>query len=96
VTVDATENSELFWASAARALAMADAGEISVIFPTRRNLERLAQFDSFAEAKAHAEAIPVSVITPRREERGGEIHLVIPDGLGYPVTSQPLATAKRG
>jgi 8-oxo-dGTP pyrophosphatase MutT (NUDIX family) len=96
VTVDATENSELFWASAARALAMADAGEISVIFPTRRNLERLAQFDSFAEAKAQAEAIPVSVITPHREERGGETHLVIPDGLGYPVTSQPLATAKRG
>jgi 8-oxo-dGTP pyrophosphatase MutT (NUDIX family) len=96
VTVDATENSELFWASAARALEMADAGEISVIFPTRRNLERLAQFASFAEARAHAEMIPLRTISPRQEERDGEMHLVIPEGLGYPVTSQPLATAKRG
>lgn len=96
VAVDATENSELFWASAARALAMADAGEISVIFPTRRNLERLAQFSSFAEARAHAEATPIRTISPAREERDGEMHLVIPEGLGYPVTSQPLATAKRG
>lgn len=96
VAVDATENSELFWASAAQALAMADAGEISVIFPTRRNLERIAQFASFAEARAHAETTPIRTITPSREERDGETHLVIPEGLGYPVTSQPLATAKRG
>jgi 8-oxo-dGTP pyrophosphatase MutT (NUDIX family) len=96
VTVDATENTELFWASAAKALEMADAGEISVIFPTRRNLERLAQFASFAEARDHAETIPVRTITPRREERGGEVHLVIPEGYGYPVTSQPLAQVKRG
>jgi 8-oxo-dGTP pyrophosphatase MutT (NUDIX family) len=96
VTVDATENTELFWASAARALEMANAGEISVIFPTRRNLERLAQFASFAEARAHAETIPIRTITPRREERDGETHLVIPEGHGYPVTSQPLAAVQRG
>ena len=38
--VDDTENTHLFWASASEALAMADSGEIKVIFPTRRNLER--------------------------------------------------------
>lgn len=96
VAVDATENTHLFWTSAVRALEMADNGEISVIFPTRRNLERLAQFASFAEARAHAEATPITTICPRREEREGETHLVIPEGLGYPVTAQAMATVKRG
>jgi 8-oxo-dGTP pyrophosphatase MutT (NUDIX family) len=96
VAVDATENAELFWSSAADTLALADAGEVSVIFPTRRNLERLAQFASFAEARAHAEATPIQTISPRREDRDGETYLTIPEGLGYPVTAQLMDTVKRG
>ncbi len=42
--IDGSENTHLFWTSAAGALDMAERGELSVIFPTRRNLERLAQF----------------------------------------------------
>lgn len=96
IAVDATENTRLFWASAARALEMADSGETSIIFPTRRNLERLAQFSSFAEARDHAAVTPIRTISPLREERGGEMHLTIPEGLGYPVTAQPMSTVKRG
>lgn len=96
IAVDATENTRLFWTSAARALEMADSGEISVIFPTRRNLERLALFASFAQAQAQAAATPIRTISPRREERGGEMHLTIPEGLGYPVTAQPMSTVRRG
>lgn len=96
VAVDATENTRLFWASAAKALALADAGEISVIFPTRRNLDRLALFASFAEARAHAEQFPVRTISPAQQERDGEMWLTIPEGHGYPVTAQPMATVKRG
>jgi 8-oxo-dGTP pyrophosphatase MutT (NUDIX family) len=96
VTVDATENTRLFWASADKALKLADAEEISVIFPTRRNLDRLALFASFAEARAHAEAFPVRIISPAQQEREGEMWLTIPEGHGYPVTSQRMATVKRG
>lgn len=96
VTVDATENTRLFWASAGRALEMADAGEISVIFPTRRNLERLARFDTYAEALADIARHPVARIHPVIVERGGEDWLVIPEGHGYPVLGQPKATAQRG
>lgn len=96
IAVDATENTHLFWISAADALAKADAGEISVIFPTRRNLERLAQFDDFAAAKVHADAIPVRTITPKIEERGGEQVLTIPGDLGYPVTEETITSATRG
>ena len=96
ITVDATENSRLFWMSAADVLAAADAGELSLIFPTRRNLERLAQFASFAEVRAHALATPVRTISPAHIERDGEAWLTIPDGLGYPVLAQPMSTAMRG
>lgn len=96
VTVDATENSRLFWASAADALAMADGGEISVIFPTRRNLDRLAQYADHAEALADIAAHPVVRIHPEVEMREDGEWLVIPDGLGYPVLGQLKATARRG
>ena len=96
IAVDATENTRLFWIGAARALELADAGEFHVIFPTRRNLERLALFASYAEARAHAETTPIRTIAPRQEQREGEVHLVIPDGLGYPVTSEVMSGVKRG
>lgn len=96
IAVDATENTRLFWASAAEALRLADAGEIHVIFPTRRNLDRLALFASFAEARAQAEAIPVRMITPRQADRDGERWLTIPEDHGYPVTGQPMSSVKRG
>jgi 8-oxo-dGTP pyrophosphatase MutT (NUDIX family) len=95
-TVDETENVRLFWASARQVLDDADAGRVRIIFPTRRNLERLAQFDSFAAAVDHAGAYPLRTVTPWQEERGGEPHLCIPDGLGYPVTSERLENAMRG
>ncbi len=96
VEPDASESRSLFWTSAQGALDMDDRGDISVIFPTRRNLERLAQFSSFGEAHAQTLAIPTRRIVPRKEERDGEPHQVIPEGLGYPITSQPWATMKRG
>lgn len=96
VAVDNTENTRLFWTTAQAALKTADAGDLSIIFPTRRNLERLAQFTSFAEAKAQAEAIPVRPIVPHFEERDGQQWICIPDDAGYPVTGEPITSAKRG
>nr|WP_299849433.1 NUDIX domain-containing protein [Sphingomonas bacterium] len=94
--VDDTENSRVFWMSAQGVLDEADAGRARIIFPTRRNLERLAQLDSFDAAAAHAAAIPVRTVTPWIEQRDGERHLCIPDDLGYPVTSENLESAERG
>ena len=96
IAVDETENTELFWTTAQSALDKADRGDLSLIFPTRRNLERLAQFASFAEARAHAEAIPQRIITPAIVETGEGRALTIPDDLGYPVTQEPLSRTLRG
>lgn len=84
-----------FWASAEEILAEVNAGRAHVIFPTRRNLERLARFASIGEALEDAARHAVTRITPWVEERGGEPHVCIPEGIGYPVTSEPLETARR-
>lgn len=94
--VEASENIAWRWASAAAVLAAADDGEISIIYPTRRNLERLARFGSFADAVADAAAHPVRTITPFAEDRDGVSHLCIPVDAGYPVTSEPITGALRG
>ncbi len=83
------------WMSAAEALERIELGTASAIFPTKRNLERLARFASFDEAVADAARHPVELITPWIERRGGEDHVCIPEGLGYPVTSEPLTSAFR-
>ena len=95
IAVDGTENTHLFWTSAANAIEMAEAGEIKVIFPTHRNLERLALFSSFDEAREHAQSIPVRVITPYIAVDDGVKYLCIPDEHGYPVCSARLADQTR-
>jgi 8-oxo-dGTP pyrophosphatase MutT (NUDIX family) len=94
-SADDTESVHAFWASAAHVLAEIDSGRAHAIFPTRRNLERLAGFASIDEARADAGRHPVRKITPWIEERGGARHVCIPDDAGYPVTSEPLETARR-
>ena len=84
------------WLTAREVLDRVARGEASAIFPTVRNLERLAQFDSFAAARADAAAHPIETITPWIADHDGEPHLFIPEGLGYPVTREPLASVRRG
>ena len=96
IEADLSENTHLFWTTAQGALDSAETGDIKVIFPTRRNLERLALFGSFDEAKAQAEAIPVRTITPYMAEAEGKTWLNIGEDLGYPVTGEPLDSVMRG
>ena len=95
-TADRTESVRLFWATAAAVLAECDAGRASVIFPTRRNLERLARHATIDAAMADAAAHPVETVTPWIETRDGVEHLCIPEGLGYPITAEPLGGIRRG
>ena len=96
LTVEEAEHSHIFWASADQTLAMADRGEVSVIFPTRRNLERLAQVTDFTGFSEHSDQFPVELITPWIEDRDGQPFLCIPGHLGYPVTSESFDRVRRG
>jgi 8-oxo-dGTP pyrophosphatase MutT (NUDIX family) len=92
---DRTEAVRTYWATAEETLAELEAGRAHAIFPTRRNLERLARFRSVDEARADAAQHPVERITPWVEERGGRKWVCIPEGAGYPVTAELLETARR-
>ncbi len=93
--VDATENVRMFWDTAQGVLDAAERNEARIIFPTHRNLERLAQFDDFETAALHAMETPVRMVIPWVEGEGDDQFLCIPDDLGYPVTRQSMKTAKR-
>ncbi len=94
-TGDAIESVHASWTAAADVLARADRGEAHIIFPTRRNLERLARFASFEHAQADACGFPIDTIVPWIEVRGGADWLCIPEDRGYPVTAEPLGEARR-
>ena len=83
------------WASAGDVLDRIERGEAGAIFPTKRNLERLARFASFADAVADASLYPIETIVPWVERWDGVDHICIPSDRGYPVTSEPLTTATR-
>lgn len=84
------------WLTAAELLERDQRGEARLIFPTRRNLERLAQHSSFEEIRADALAHPIEAVTPWVEERDGERFITIPGHLGYPVTQERLEGLWRG
>ena len=96
IAVDQTENTKLYWITAQGALDAADRGDLSIIFPTRRNLERLAQFPDFKAAAEDCARHPVQTITPHIAQQDGQRWLCIPDDAGYPVTREPLDTVQRG
>jgi 8-oxo-dGTP pyrophosphatase MutT (NUDIX family) len=84
------------WMTARDLLDRDQRGEARLIFPTRRNLERLAQHASFDEIRADALAHPIEPVTPWVEERDGERFITIPGHLGYPVTQERLEGLWRG
>jgi len=94
--VVAGECSGAFWLTAADALDREARGEARLIFPTRRNLERLAQHADFDAIRADAIAYQVQPVTPWVEEHGGEKFITIPGDLGYPVTRERLDGLWRG
>jgi 8-oxo-dGTP pyrophosphatase MutT (NUDIX family) len=90
------ECSGAFWITAAEALERDRSGEARLIFPTRRNLERLAKHSSFEAIRADAETHAIEPITPWVEQLDGENFITIPEGIGYPVTREKLDGLWRG
>jgi 8-oxo-dGTP pyrophosphatase MutT (NUDIX family) len=84
------------WATAADVLDRDVRGELQLIFPTRRTLERLAQHSSFDAIVADARSHAIEPISPWVEEVGGERFITIPDGVGFPVTRERLEGLWRG
>lgn len=92
----AGECAAAFWISAQEVLERDRDGTARLIFPTRRNLERLSQHGTIASMIADAAAHPVEPITPWVEEHNGEQFITIPANLGYPVVREKLDGLWRG
>ena len=84
------------WIGAEEALERDRSGEARLIFPTRRNLERLALHKSFDAIAADARAHAIDPISPWVEEIDGDNFITIPEGIGYPVTRERLDGLWRG
>jgi 8-oxo-dGTP pyrophosphatase MutT (NUDIX family) len=78
------------WATPAELLSEADAGRISLLFPTRCNIARLGQFDTVAALLA--DPTPAPFIQP---DISGDGWLSIPEGIGYPYTRERLEMVRR-
>jgi len=83
------------WATATALLDRIEAGGASAIFPTRRNLERIALHAGIDEAVADARLYPLDTIVPWIERRDGVDMVCIPEDRGYPLTSEPVTSALR-
>lgn len=92
---DGKEATTSCWITASEALARADRREAEVIFPTRRNLERLALFTSIDALIDHARTTPLVTVQPEVRMTDDGPYICIPEGIGYPVTSEPLTSAIR-
>ncbi len=84
------------WITAVEVLERDEAGQLQLIFPTRRTLERLAQHENFDAIVADALSYPIEPISPWVEEEGKERFITIPHHLGYPVTRERLEGLWRG
>jgi 8-oxo-dGTP pyrophosphatase MutT (NUDIX family) len=87
---DGRETVDAEWIAPAEVLRLADAGERTVIFPTRMNVQLLGEADSAADAVARAEARTLVPVLPQVETRPEGRVLVLPPDAGYGVVAEPM------
>jgi 8-oxo-dGTP pyrophosphatase MutT (NUDIX family) len=90
---DGSETVDAEWISPNGALRLAAAGERKVIFPTRMNLQLLAESAAGEDAIAAARRRPGIVVEPRLEDRDGVRVLTLAPEAGYGPVAVPLSEA---
>jgi len=87
---DGRETVDAEWIPPAEVLRLAEAGERTVIFPTRMNVQLLAEADSAAGAVARAQARTLVTVLPQVEARAEGRVLVLPPDAGYGAVAEPM------
>ena len=87
---DGRETVDAEWIGPAEILRMEAAGERTVIFPTRMNVQLLAEASSAADCVARAEARTLVTVLPKVEVRGESRFLVLPRDAGYGDVAEPM------
>lgn len=89
---DGREAVDAEWIAPAEILRLADAGERTVIFPTRMNVQMLAEASSAEDCVARATARTLVTVLPEVEVRDGARYLVLPPNAGYGDVAEPMET----
>lgn len=93
---DGRESVDSVWTTPADALAAADRGERTIIFPTLMNLKKLGRHATTREALAAARREPVVTVFPRIEKSASGRVVRIPPEAGYGVSEMPVEEMMRG
>ncbi len=88
---DGRETVDAEWIAPDEALNLAAAGRRKVIFPTRMNLQLLAESASATQAAERAAARTLVTVLPLVEQRPDGGVLVIPPDAGYGAVEEPLS-----
>ena len=80
---DGSETVDAEWISPHEALRLGEAGERTVIFPTRMNLQMLGEATSAEDAVRRSKARKIVTVEPEMTVRDGERVLVLPPDAGY-------------
>ncbi len=81
--IDGCEIVDARWITPAGALEAAARDELAIVFPTRKQLERLAHFSSADALIAGAREAPVHPVQPRIIGSGEQARIVLPGEPGY-------------
>jgi len=87
---DGRESVDSMWTTPSAALADADAGRCTIVFPTRLNLMKLARSSRVEEALAAARASTIVTVMPRIEQTEAGAMLRIPPEADYDMTDALL------
>jgi len=87
---DGRETVDAEWIPPAEALRLGEAGERTVIFPTRMNLKLLAEARSGSDAVGRAQGRRLVTVQPKVIQKDGGRFLALPPDAGYGVVEEPL------
>ena len=87
---DGTESVDSIWIPPAAALTGAQDGTYTIIFPTRLNVELLAESSSVASAMSAAIAHDIKTVLPWTEAREDGTYLCIPADAGYAISEEKM------
>lgn len=91
---DGYETVDAEWIHPSEALRLEQAGERTIIFPTRMNLQLLAEASSAQDAEDRAAARTLVTVLPVVEKREGGPVLVIPPDAGYGAVIEPMSNIR--
>jgi 8-oxo-dGTP pyrophosphatase MutT (NUDIX family) len=81
--VDGEEIVDARWLAPADAVAAAERGEMSIVFPTVKHLERIAGYRSASELLSDARGLIVEPVQPRVIGSDEQARIVLPGEAGY-------------